>query len=170
MTSTHAVRITDVSSEHEAARGDEGALELAADDHVPPPAPIDLHAARRRRGWVRPAIAAAAVVAVAGGVTAVVANRDSGDDTTDVATVALTNEGLDPRGASSSGDATLVRRPDGTYALQVDVSDLPNDRSECWIFHARGVGDGPIARVALPERISSGTHACWAPAASLPGW
>jgi carotenoid cleavage dioxygenase len=50
------------------------------------------------------------------------------------------------------------------------VSDLPEDRSECWIFHACALGDGPIARVALPERISSGTHACWAPAASLPGW
>ena len=50
------------------------------------------------------------------------------------------------------------------------VSDLPNDRSECWIFHAQALRDGPIARVALPERISSGTHAWWAPAESLPGW
>jgi carotenoid cleavage dioxygenase len=50
------------------------------------------------------------------------------------------------------------------------VSDLPNDRSECWIFHAQALGDGPIARVALPERIASGTHACWAPASALPRW
>ena len=27
---------------------------------------------------------------------------------------------------------------------------------------------GPIARVRLPERISSGTHSCWVPAAALP--
>jgi carotenoid cleavage dioxygenase len=50
------------------------------------------------------------------------------------------------------------------------VSDLPNDRSECWIFHAQALSDGPIARVRLPERIASGTHACWAPASALPGW
>jgi carotenoid cleavage dioxygenase len=49
------------------------------------------------------------------------------------------------------------------------VSDLPSDRSECWILHAQDVGAGPIARIALPERISSGTHACWAPASALPG-
>jgi carotenoid cleavage dioxygenase len=50
------------------------------------------------------------------------------------------------------------------------VTDLPNDRSECWIFAAQAVGDGPLARVRLPERIASGTHACWAPAAALPDW
>jgi len=55
---------------------------------------------------------------------------------------------------------------DDGYLLSF-VSDLPNDRSECWIFSAQAVGDGPIARVSLPERISSGTHACWAPAEAL---
>jgi len=44
------------------------------------------------------------------------------------------------------------------------ISDVPRDRSECWVFDAAHLADGPIARVALPERISSGTHACWAPA------
>lgn len=43
------------------------------------------------------------------------------------------------------------------------VSDVLNDRSECLIFDARAVSDGPICRIRLPERISSGTHACWAP-------
>lgn len=61
------------------------------------------------------------------------------------------------------------RAEDDGY-LVTFVSDLPNDRSECWIFQAAALGDGPIARVALPERIASGTHACWAPAESLPGW
>jgi carotenoid cleavage dioxygenase-like enzyme len=44
------------------------------------------------------------------------------------------------------------------------VADTVNDRSECHVFDARRISDGPIARVALPERICSGTHACWAPA------
>jgi carotenoid cleavage dioxygenase len=63
-------------------------------------------------------------------------------------------------GSTSEDDGYLV-----TF-----VSDVPNDRSECWIYHAQAVADGPIARVALPERISSGTHACWAPAETLPNW
>ena len=32
------------------------------------------------------------------------------------------------------------------------------------------VADGPIARVRLPERISSGTHSTWAPGAELRRW
>ena len=47
------------------------------------------------------------------------------------------------------------------------TTDVINDRSECLIFDAGAVSDGPVARVRLPERISSGTHACWAPATAL---
>ena len=47
------------------------------------------------------------------------------------------------------------------------VTDLPNDCSECHVFDARDITRGPIARVRLPERISSGTHAYWASAAEL---
>ncbi|MFM7893551.1 MAG: carotenoid oxygenase family protein, partial [Actinomycetota bacterium] len=36
--------------------------------------------------------------------------------------------------------------------------------SHCAIYDAKALGDGPVARVQLPERISSGTHACWAAA------
>jgi carotenoid cleavage dioxygenase len=43
------------------------------------------------------------------------------------------------------------------------VSDVNEDRSECLVFDAQSVSDGPICRIELPERISSGTHACWAP-------
>ena len=44
---------------------------------------------------------------------------------------------------------------------------MNEDRSECLIFDGRGVADGPIARLRLPERISSGTHAAWAPGTAL---
>ncbi|MFO0760879.1 MAG: carotenoid oxygenase family protein, partial [Byssovorax sp.] len=47
------------------------------------------------------------------------------------------------------------------------VSDMNNDRSECQIFDLMDIAKGPIARVLLPERIASGTHACWAPAEDL---
>ncbi|MDP4706125.1 MAG: carotenoid oxygenase family protein [Ilumatobacteraceae bacterium] len=35
------------------------------------------------------------------------------------------------------------------------------------MFDATRLTDGPIARVRLPERISSGTHSCWTPAEAL---
>jgi carotenoid cleavage dioxygenase len=47
------------------------------------------------------------------------------------------------------------------------TTDMVNDRSECLVFDAANLSDGPVARVALPERISSGTHACWAPLSAL---
>jgi carotenoid cleavage dioxygenase-like enzyme len=56
-------------------------------------------------------------------------------------------------GATSEDDGYLV-----TF-----VTDMNADRSECWVFDAADIAPGPIARVRLPERISSGTHACWAP-------
>jgi carotenoid cleavage dioxygenase len=44
---------------------------------------------------------------------------------------------------------------------------MVNDESHCEIFDAADPTVGPIARVKLPERISSGTHATWAPASQL---
>ena len=42
------------------------------------------------------------------------------------------------------------------------VTDLVEDRSECVIIDATDVEAGPVARIILPERICSGTHATWA--------
>lgn len=50
------------------------------------------------------------------------------------------------------------------------TTDMVNDRSECLVLDAARVSDGPIARIRLPERISSGTHSTWAPGSDLPGW
>jgi carotenoid cleavage dioxygenase len=47
------------------------------------------------------------------------------------------------------------------------TTDVNRDLSECLVFDARSLTDGPIARVRLPEKISSGTHSCWTPAAAL---
>ena len=44
------------------------------------------------------------------------------------------------------------------------VSDLQTDRSECLVLNARDLDAGPVARIMLPHRISSGTHSCWADA------
>ena len=47
------------------------------------------------------------------------------------------------------------------------VTDLNNDRSECLVLDARDLNAGPVARIMLPHRISSGTHACWADASEF---
>ena len=49
------------------------------------------------------------------------------------------------------------------------TTDVRRDLSECLVFDATDVTAGPVARIRLPERISSGTHSCWAPASALAG-
>ena len=66
-----------------------------------------------------------------------------------------------PRVGSTSED-------DG-YLVTI-TSDMNRDLSECLIFDARNLSGGPIARVQLPERVSSGTHSTWAPGSALPNW
>jgi carotenoid cleavage dioxygenase-like enzyme len=50
------------------------------------------------------------------------------------------------------------------------TTDMNTDASYCLVFDAARVGDGPMCKLALPERISSGTHATWAPGAQLRRW
>ena len=42
------------------------------------------------------------------------------------------------------------------------ITDMVEDRSECVLVDARDFEAGPVCRIILPQRISSGTHACWA--------
>ena len=56
-----------------------------------------------------------------------------------------------------------ARSEDDGY-LVTFTTDVDDDCSECLILDAQRIEDGPVARVRLPERISSGTHACWMPA------
>jgi carotenoid cleavage dioxygenase len=60
-------------------------------------------------------------------------------------------------GATDEDDGWLI-----TFSI-----DMNEDRSECLIFDAKTIDAGPIARVRLPMRISSGTHATWAPKGAL---
>jgi carotenoid cleavage dioxygenase-like enzyme len=50
------------------------------------------------------------------------------------------------------------------------TTDMNADASYCLVFDAARVGDGPVCKLALPERISSGTHATWAPGDQLRRW
>lgn len=42
------------------------------------------------------------------------------------------------------------------------ITDMVENRSECVLIDAQNVTDGPVCRIILPHRISSGTHATWA--------
>ena len=55
---------------------------------------------------------------------------------------------------------------DDGYLLSF-TSDVNNDSSECVILDAQNIKDGPVARIILPHRICSGTHATWADGADI---
>jgi carotenoid cleavage dioxygenase len=75
--------------------------------------------------------------------------------------------------------------PDGVYASEapfaprigaVDeddgylvsfLTDENTGRSECILIDAKDISAGPVCRIALPHKICSGTHACWADRSQL---
>lgn len=58
---------------------------------------------------------------------------------------------------------------DDGYLVTITV-DMNRDLSECLVFDAQRLADGPLARIRLPERVSSGTHSTWAQGSDIPGW
>jgi carotenoid cleavage dioxygenase-like enzyme len=57
-----------------------------------------------------------------------------------------------------------ARTEDDGYLVSF-VTDERTRSSECIVIDARHLEDGPVCRIALPHKISSGTHACWTSAA-----
>lgn len=55
-------------------------------------------------------------------------------------------------GASEEDDGYLVSF----------ITDENTGTSECILLDARHLEDGPVCRIALPHKLCSGTHACWA--------
>lgn len=47
------------------------------------------------------------------------------------------------------------------------ITDMQANRSECIVVDAQDIEAGPVCRILLPHRISSGTHATWAPRNAL---
>lgn len=84
---------------------------------------------------------------------------------TDVATGAKSTYRF-PKGVFAS-EAPFCPRDGATSEedgyLATFVTDMNADTSECQVFDATDLARGPIARVRLPMRISSGTHAAWTP-------
>ena len=71
-------------------------------------------------------------------------------------------------------EAAMAPRPgagaeDDGYLVTI-TTDMGSDASYCLVFDAARLADGPVCTLELPERVSSGTHSTWAPAAELTGW
>jgi carotenoid cleavage dioxygenase len=80
----------------------------------------------------------------------------------------------------ATGGSETFMLPDGCYASEAPFApriggaaeddgylvtftmDEVRGRSECLILDARHLADGPVARIALPHKICSGTHSVWA--------
>lgn len=50
------------------------------------------------------------------------------------------------------------------------TTDMNQDASFAVVFDAARVADGPVCKLKLPERISSGTHSTWAAGSELRRW
>ncbi len=50
------------------------------------------------------------------------------------------------------------------------TTDMNADASYCLIFDAARIADGPVCKLQLPERISSGTHSTWVAGSALRRW
>jgi carotenoid cleavage dioxygenase-like enzyme len=77
-------------------------------------------------------------------------------------------------GGVYGSEAAMAPRSDSSgeddgYLITL-TTDMNADASYCLVFDAARVGDGPVCKIVLPERISSGTHATWAPGTQLRRW
>jgi anti-sigma-K factor RskA len=84
-----------------------------------------------RRAWLGAAAVVVAGLAIGGGLL-----LSAGKNDNVVASTALTNKGLSPLGAQSSGDAEIIRRG-STYRLHLDLSGVPNKPAsyvEVWLI------------------------------------
>ncbi|HSB86326.1 MAG TPA: anti-sigma factor [Ilumatobacteraceae bacterium] len=90
-----------------------------------------------RRAWLGAAAVVLAGLAIAGWML-----RSAGGSDNVVASAALTNEGLSPLGAESSGKAEIIRRG-GSYRLHLDLSRVPNEPAsyvEVWLIDSQVKG------------------------------
>lgn len=62
-----------------------------------------------------------------------------------------------------------ARDEDDGYLVTL-TTDMAADASYCLVFDAARLPDGPVCKLQLPERISSGTHSTWVAGSELRRW
>jgi len=79
--------------------------------------------------------------------------------------------GAAPRSNVAAGAAPRVGSvaEDDGYLVTI-TTDMNTDASYCLVFDAARMSDGPVCKLALPERVSSGTHCTWADGSELRRW
>jgi len=71
------------------------------------------------------------------------------------------------------GEVSFAARAGGSVAeddgyLTTFVQEEATGRSELYVLDARDVASGPVARLAIPQRVPTGYHTRWVPAEELP--
>jgi carotenoid cleavage dioxygenase-like enzyme len=61
------------------------------------------------------------------------------------------------------------RAEDDGYLITI-TTDMNADASYCLVFDAARLEDGPVCKLQLPERVSSGTHSTWVAGDALRRW
>ena len=61
------------------------------------------------------------------------------------------------------------RGEDDGYLITL-TTDMNDDASYCLVFDAARLTDGPVCKLQLPERISSGTHSTWVAGSAVRRW
>jgi carotenoid cleavage dioxygenase len=61
------------------------------------------------------------------------------------------------------------RAEDDGYLVTI-TTDMNADASFCLVFDAARLEDGPVCKLQLPERVSSGTHSTWVAGDALRRW
>jgi len=76
-----------------------------------------------------------------------------------------------PRSKVAAGAAPRLGSTgeDDGYLVTI-TTDMNADASYCLVFDAARMADGPVCKLALPERVSSGTHSTWADGSELRRW
>jgi carotenoid cleavage dioxygenase len=76
-----------------------------------------------------------------------------------------------PRSKVAAGAAPPIGSTgeDDGYLVTI-TTDMNADASYCLVFDAARMTDGPVCKLALPERVSSGTHSTWADGSELRRW
>jgi len=133
--------------------------DVRADEHPATVADLSLRRSRRRRITMGIALVGAAACTLIA-----FAFVRAGDDVRTIDDVALSNAGLDPSGASSTGRAKLVVLDDGSRAIDLDVRGLPNINGEffeLWLIdrQVKGmVSIGPVrgsGRYIIPNGVAT---------------
>ncbi len=86
---------------------------------------------QHRRAWLGVAAVVVAGLVIGGGLLLSAGRNDNV-----VASTALTNKGLSPLGAESSGEAEIIRRG-SSYRLHINLSGVPNEPAsyvEVWLI------------------------------------